>query len=79
MKIVSIDHTLGTATVRVWDLPEKSLRKEDSKPEVYLIENNTKRWITSPAVLFALGKSWADVKIVPDGALVNIPSGPDVV
>jgi hypothetical protein len=35
--------------------------------------------IASTLGLFALGKSWADVRSVPDGALTNIPDGPDVV
>jgi hypothetical protein len=78
MQVMSIDQTAGTATVRIWDLPEGSLRKEDSKPHVYLIENGTKRWVTSPQVLEALGKTWADVRVIPDGALNSIPSGPDV-
>jgi hypothetical protein len=29
-------------------------------------------------VLFAIGKSWADVRVVPDGALGAFPDGPDV-
>ena len=68
-----------TATVRLWDLPEGCLRKEDSKPKVYLIENGTKRWVTSPAVLTWLGRGWADVRSVPDGALMGLPDGVDVV
>jgi hypothetical protein len=67
-----------TAALRIWDLPEGCLRKEDSKPKVYLIENAAKRWVTSPAVLFALGKSWADVRSVPDGGLLTVPDGPDM-
>jgi hypothetical protein len=55
-------------------MPEGCLRKEDSKPKVYLIDNGTKPWVTLPAVLFALGKSWADVRSVPDGALSNVPA-----
>ncbi len=68
-----------TATVRLWDLPEGCLRKEDSKPKVYLIENGTKRWVTSPATLAWLGRTWADVRSVPDGALMGLPDGADVV
>jgi hypothetical protein len=68
----------GSAVPAVWDMPEGCLRKEDSKPKVYLIENGRKRWVTSPAVLFALGKTWSDVRSVPDGALTNVPDGPDV-
>jgi hypothetical protein len=78
VRVAAIDASLDTATVRIWDLPAGCLRKEDSKPKVYLIENNTKRWVTSPQVLTGLGKSWADVKSVPDGALTGIPDGPDV-
>lgn len=77
IRVVSIDPT-PTASLRIWDLPEGCLRKEDSKPKVYLIENGTKRWVTSPAVLFALGKTWADVRSVPDGGLTTVPDGPDV-
>jgi hypothetical protein len=79
VRIASIDPLLGTATLRIWDMPNGCLRKEDSKPKVYLIDNGTKRWVTSPAALFALGKSWADVYSVPDGALTSVPDGPDVV
>jgi len=78
IQVVSIDSGLGTASLRVWDIPEGSLRKEDSKPKVFLIEGGKKRWITSPQVLFALGKTWADVRAVPDGGLNSLPDGPDV-
>lgn len=77
IRVISIDPT-PTASLRIWDLPDGCLRKEDSKPKVYLIENGTKRWVTSPAVLFALGKTWADVRSVPDGGLTTVPDGPDV-
>jgi hypothetical protein len=60
------------ARVRMWDLPDGSLRKEDSKPNVFLIENGSKRWITSPAMLAMLGRNWSDVRSVPDGALANL-------
>jgi hypothetical protein len=79
VKVTDISPTPPTATLRLWDLPEGCLRKEDSKPRVYLIESRAKRWVTSPGVLFALGRSWADVRSVPDGALTAIPDGPDVV
>jgi hypothetical protein len=77
--VTSVSAAPPTATVRLWDLPNGSLRREDSKPKVYLIENGTKRWVTSPAVLTWLGRSWADVRLVPDGALMNLPDGNDVV
>jgi PASTA domain len=78
VRVMSIDATTMTATLWIWDLPEGSLRRESSKPKVYLIEHGTKRWVTSPAALTALGKSFADVRIVPDGQLGLLPDGPDV-
>ena len=78
IRVVGIDSTVGTATLRVWDLPEDCLRKEDSKPKVFLIQGGKKRWITSPQVLFALGKTWADVRVVPDGGISSLPDGTDV-
>lgn len=79
VNVTAMDTSTGSATIRVWDIPEGSVRKEDSKPNVYLIQNGAKRWITSPQVLFALGKTWADVRVVPDGGLGSLPAGPDVV
>ncbi|MBI4299448.1 MAG: hypothetical protein HY666_06785 [Chloroflexi bacterium] len=78
IRVASIDAAVGTATLRLWDIPAGSLRKEDSKPKVYLIQGGTKRWVTSPQVLFALGKSWSDVRVVPDGGLNSLSTGPDV-
>jgi hypothetical protein len=34
--------------------------------------------VTSPQVLFGIGKTWGDVKVVPDGGLAGIPDGPDL-
>lgn len=79
VKVASITTSPSTATLRIWDLPDGCVRKEDSKPKVYLIQNGEKRWITSPDVLFWLGKTWSDVRAVPDGALSGIPDGPDLV
>jgi hypothetical protein len=78
VRVMAIDQAIGTATVRLWDIPEGSLRKEDSDPRVYLIENGTKRWVVSPNVLFGLGKDWGDVRVVPDGGLADVPAGPDI-
>lgn len=78
VQVVSIEGSSATASLRIWDMPEGSLRKEDSDAKVYLIENGTKRHVISPQVLTALGKSFSDVRIVPDGALGSIPDGPVV-
>lgn len=76
--VTGIDANVGTATIRAWDIPEGSLRKEDTGLKVYMIRNGQKCWVTSPQVLFALGKTWADVRSVPDGGLSSIPNGPDI-
>jgi hypothetical protein len=78
LRIVAIDAATETASVRIWDLPAGSLRREDSKAKVYLIQNGAKRWVTSPAALVALGKTWTDVRTVPDGGLTGVPDGPDL-
>jgi hypothetical protein len=78
VQVMSIDNNLGTATLRTWDIPEGSVRKEDSDPKVYLVKNGTKCWITSPAVLAQQGFSFADVRVVPDGGLNTLPAGPDI-
>jgi hypothetical protein len=78
IRVTAIDAASGTATVRLWDAPNGSVRREDSKPKVYLIQSGAKRWVTSPAVLYGIGKTWDDVRVVPDGALAWIPDGPDL-
>lgn len=78
VRLVGIDAPNHMATLRIWDAPEGSLRKEDSNPRVYLIRNGTKCWVTSPQVLIALGRSWGEVRSVPDGGLNSIPVGPDI-
>ena len=71
--VSAIDQANHVATVHVWDLPDGSLRKEESRPAVYLISEGAKVWVESPGVL--LGKTWADVRIVPDGGLSTVPDG----
>jgi hypothetical protein len=78
IRVTAIDATSETATIRVWDAPNGSVRKEDSDPKVYLIESGAKRWLTTPAALTGIGKTWADVRSVPDGGLDWIPEGPDI-
>lgn len=79
INVLAIDTVHNFATIRVWDIPEGSLRKEDSKPHVYLIENGQKRHITSPEVLFAMGRDWPQVKNVPDGALSGLGLGSPII
>ncbi|MCK4592195.1 hypothetical protein KAT63_02000 [Candidatus Parcubacteria bacterium] len=57
--------------------PDGSLIK-GSSPEVYLIENENKRWITSPAVFISNGYKWEDIIIVTDYELNSYSNGKDV-
>lgn len=79
VQVLTIGGGPSRATVCIWDLPDGCLRRELNDPRVYKIENRAKRWITTPSALFALGHTWDDVRLVPTGALANIPSGPDIV
>ena len=55
-----------------------TLLKERSHPEVYVMENKQRRWITSPAVFEACGFSWDRIRVVPDGGLARYPQGPPI-
>lgn len=57
-------------------LSDGSLYREQSRPEVYVIYGGAKFWIPSPEELAALGFTWAQVKVVPDGSLVSVPDRP---
>jgi hypothetical protein len=37
--VTAIDSRVGTAALRIWDLPEGRLCNEDSKPRAYVIES----------------------------------------
>jgi hypothetical protein len=50
------------------------LLRELSHTSVYLIENGTKRWVPDNETLNPLG-GWHQVNVVPDGGLVQVPSG----
>lgn len=79
VRVVDIDGATGNARVHLWDVPEGSLRREVSRPEVYWMQSGKKRWVTEPRVLTGnLLKSWSDVRIVPDGGLASLPTGPDL-
>jgi len=54
-----------------------TILREQSNPAVYLIEERTKRYITSPSVLQRYGGASA-VRVVPNGSLGSIPTGAPV-
>lgn len=47
--------------------------REQSRPEVYVISDGRKVWIPTPDALAAMGISWSQVTVVPDGALERYP------
>jgi hypothetical protein len=53
----------------MFTVPNVSLAKEQSNPNIYLIVGDTKFWITDPAEFDALGFQWSKVLTVGDGAL----------
>jgi hypothetical protein len=56
---------------------DRTLLREWSAPEVWVIDAGQKRWVTAPPLLNQFG-GWSVVRIVPDGALATITRGPDV-
>ena len=53
-----------------------SVVKEESSPEVYVIYGGAKFHIPNPAEMYALGFTWADVRVVRDGTGVGRNSSP---
>jgi hypothetical protein len=53
-----------------------TLLRELSSTPVYVIYGGAKFWIPSPSQFNALGYNWANVHVVPDGALAAIPPIP---
>ncbi len=49
-----------------------------SGPEVFIMENCERRWITSPEVFTSLGLDWVAIQTVLDRDLDVIPRGPDL-
>jgi hypothetical protein len=54
-----------------------TLLKEQSTPPVYLMQGGAKCHVLSSAGVVAAG-GWDEVRVVPDGALANIPDGNDI-
>lgn len=55
-----------TITSLLNDTIESNLIKYTNSPKVYLVENNTKRWITNSDVFLSLGYKWSDIKTIAD-------------
>jgi len=66
------------ALVSVPTIPkDRTLLREWSAAEVWVMEGGQKRWVTAPPLLNQFG-GWSMVRIVPDGALATVPRGADV-
>jgi hypothetical protein len=78
IEVVSIDPDSQKATVRVWDVPEDSLRRDESDQKLYLIDIGRKRLVASGTALRRLGRKFRDVRSVPGGGLSDIPDGEPV-
>ncbi len=59
-------------------MTDGSVVREASSAPVYLIFGGAKFWIPSPAELFALGFTWSDVQVLPDGSLASVGVFPRV-
>lgn len=55
------------------------LAKSNHLANVYLIDNGTKRRITSPAVMDKFYFAWDKIQVVPEVLLAFIPNGADIV
>jgi len=55
------------------------LGKAPNAAPIYLISNDVKRWVTSPAVMDKFHFSWDAVQQVAESVLEALPSGPDLI
>jgi hypothetical protein len=71
MVLISIFILCVFSTETYAQIIEGNLYRENSSPEVYVINGNKKIWIPTPDALLAMGHQWSDVNIVADAALNN--------
>lgn len=55
--------------------PDGALYRADSQPEVYVIENNQRRWISNPDVFSAHGYAWENIHVVRKEFLSGVRAG----
>lgn len=74
---VQIEKVGGTQRPVPAAFPDGSLWREQSDPNVYLIEGGAKFWIPNPTWLARYApRMWDDVTLVPDGSLNGVPVVP---
>lgn len=54
---------------------DRTLLRELSRPEVYVVQSGRLRHVTSPAVMDREGYHWDGVNVVPDGGLAGLAMG----
>jgi hypothetical protein len=69
------DRLAPSSNVLTW-LNDRSLLKEPSSPDVYVIYGGAKFYIPSQEEFSALGFSWSDIRTVPNGFLANVSNVP---
>ena len=60
-------------------LSNSSLVKSANNPKVYLLQNNTKRYIVNGEVFLSHGWKWNDIVTVSEKFIEDLEDGPDVV
>ena len=78
IEVQSIDPGSQKAIVRVWDLPEDALRRDEADGNLYLIDIGNKRLVTSRPALLRLHRKFNPIRSVPAGALAGLRDGPPV-
>ena len=67
------------ATAKLRQMPiDGTLLREQNNPRVYLVENQERRWVTSPAAMDGRCLAWRHVRTVPDNQLAGLKTGPDL-
>ena len=74
---VAVKRTAATSDIALGpSLSGATLIKSDEDAKVYLLCNNTKRWIVSPAVFTKYGFDWGKIKLQEQDTVDDIPNGP---
>lgn len=56
---------------------DDTLLREVSSPAVFIMKNGKKHWVVSEEVFYGSGFKFEDVRIVPDGGLAYVTTGPN--
>jgi len=56
------------------NLNDGALLREQSRPEVYVMYSGKKIWVPTTDAFRAMGLSWDNVQVVPDGSLASLPT-----